>query len=189
MPTNVQTFLNTQAGQHLLLLLIEHSLNNALKQIYPLERDVLAREYAYDLTTGSDFELLLDHLSLVRVVTYQNNRAEEALVNYWGSNQEAIHLADARQYTIDVLRIAPVDHPEQGRAYKNLAYIFFARNKTKSACASIEKALNIFQKNGLTDPLEELVEMLTDRNEPECKRTMENSDAALRSMNAGRSGR
>jgi len=181
-PTSVHAFLKTQAGQQLLLLLLEQTFSNAVHHINPVEREIITREYGDDLTVDQDLELLLDHLSLVRVVSNLNRHAEESLINYWGSDGGEVFLADSRRYTADALRIAPESHPEQGRAYKNLAYILLARNRANSACEYIQKALTIFQQNGLAEQIEELLEMLSTRTEDECKLTLENVAAVLQKM-------
>ncbi|PWK15762.1 hypothetical protein [Tumebacillus permanentifrigoris] len=182
LPKNVSEFVRTDSGSHLLLLLLEHSFGHTLQRINPVERANMAREYGNDSTVELDLELLLDHLSLIRVVSNLNSRAEESLINYWSSDDGSIFLADARRYVADALRVAPQKHPERGRAYKNLAYLLLARNKTYAACELIGKAMEIFQQNGLMEQIDELLEMISNRTEMECKMLQENIAAVLREM-------
>jgi tetratricopeptide (TPR) repeat protein len=179
LPKNVHEFVRTESGSHLLLLLLEHSFGHALQRIDPVERANMAHEYGNDSTVELDLELLLDHLSMIRVIANLNSHAEESLINYWSAEDGAIFLADARRYVADALRIAPQKHPERGRAYKNLAYVLLAQNKTKAACELVCKAMEIFQQNGLMEHIEELLEMISTRTEEECKLVQENIAAVL----------
>ncbi|PWK11553.1 hypothetical protein [Tumebacillus permanentifrigoris] len=182
LPQSVSEFVRTDSGSHLLLLLLEHSFGHSLQRINHIECANLAREYGNDSTVELDLELLLDHLSMIRVVTNLNSRAEESLINYWASEDGSIFRADARRYIADALRIAPQKHPERGRAYKNLAYLLLARNKTQAACELICKAMEIFQQNGLMEQIEELLEMISIRTELECKLLQEDIVAVLWKM-------
>ncbi|PWK14312.1 hypothetical protein [Tumebacillus permanentifrigoris] len=182
LPKNVSEFVRTDSGSHLLLLLLEQSFGHSLQRINPVERANMAREYGNDSTVELDLEVLLDHLSMIRVVTNLNSRAEESLINYWASENGSIFLADARRYVADALRIAPQKHPERGRAYKNLAYLLLARNKTQTACELICKAMEIFQQNGLMEQIEELLEMISTRTDTECNLVQKNIAAVLRKM-------
>ncbi|KEO83640.1 hypothetical protein [Tumebacillus flagellatus] len=144
----------------------------------------MEREYGHDLTVELDLEELINHLSLIRVVSNLNSRAEESLINYWASDDGAVFFADARRYVADALRIAPQGHPERGRAYKNFAYLLLARNKTSAACELIKRATEIFRQNGLLEPIDELLEMLSTRTETECKLLQVRIAAVLREMEA-----
>ncbi|KEO84264.1 hypothetical protein [Tumebacillus flagellatus] len=169
LPRNVNEFIGMESGAHLLMMMLENALGHSLHRINPVDRANVAHEYGQDLTVELDLEELLNHLSLIRVVANLNSRAEESLIHYWAAEEGAVFLADARRYVADALRIAPQEHPERGRAFKNFAYLLLARDKPKPACAFIEKAMKIFQANGLLEPIEELLEMLSSRMEQECK--------------------
>jgi tetratricopeptide (TPR) repeat protein len=182
LPQNVQQFVRTEAGSHLMLLMLENTLGSSLHRISPLERTQFEQEYGTELPIELDLELLLTHLSRIRVVADLNSHAEDCLVNYWATEDGTIFLTDARRYVVDGLRIAPREHPERGRAYKILAYLLFARNKPKEAIQHIEKALAIFKLNDQTEPIEELLEIMSSRSEPECKLVQENIAAVLRKM-------
>jgi hypothetical protein len=187
LPNNVHDFVQSESGSQLLLLLLERAVGTSIARIKPTERAIFAREFDMDSTVEMDLELLLDHLSLIRVVANMNRRAEESLIDYWAAENGRVFLMDARNYAMDALRIAPREHPERARAYKNLAYIFLAKKKTKSACDLINKATHIFQQHGLMEPIDELLEMLSTRTESECKLLQANVAAVLREMEAERS--
>ena len=182
LPQNVQEFVRTEAGSHLMLLMLENTLGSSLHRVGQVERKQFDQEYGYESPVELNLELLLTHLSRIRVVADLNSHAEECLVNYWASEDGDIFLVDARRYVVDSLRIAPREHPERGRAYKILAYLLMARNKSNEAIQHIEKALAIFQLNKLAEPIEELLEIVSSRSEPECKLVQENIAAVLRKM-------
>lgn len=185
MPKNVSEFVRTEVGSHLLLLLLENAVGHTLNRIKPIERDIVAREYDLDSTVEMDMELLLDHLSLIRVVASLNRHAEEGLLNYWNSVEDgSVFLADARRYVADALRIAPQANPERGRAYKNLACLLLIRNKIEAACQLIGQALEIYQKNNMSEPIDELLAMISARTENECMQMQEIVAAILRKLEA-----
>ncbi|KEO80824.1 hypothetical protein [Tumebacillus flagellatus] len=169
LPKNVSDFIRMESGAQLFMMMLENALGHSLNRINPVDRANMERGYGHDLTVELDLEELINHLSLIRVVSNLNSRAEEILINYWASDDGAVFLADARRYVADALRIAPQEHPERGRAYKNFAYLLFARNKTNAACELIKRATDIFQHNGLVEQIDELLEMLSTRTETECK--------------------
>jgi len=182
LPQNVHEFVRTEAGSHLMLLMLENTLGSSLHRVSQVERKHFEQEYGAETPVELDLELLLTHLSRIRVVADLNSHAEDCLVNYWASEDGDIFLTDARRYVIDGLRIAPREHPERGRAYKILAYLLMARNKSNEAIQHIEKALAIFQLNELAEPIEELLESVSSRSEPECKWVQEHIAAVLRKM-------
>ncbi|KEO83267.1 hypothetical protein [Tumebacillus flagellatus] len=184
LPKNVSEFIQKESGAHLLLLMLEHTLGRSLNMIKSVDRTQLAQEYGMDSTVELDLEQLLDQLSLVRVVANLNTHTEESLINYWSSEEGSVFLADARRYVADALRIAPQGHPERGRAYKNFAYLLLVRNKTKAACELIKRATEIFQKNGLVEQIDELLEMLSTRTETECKLLQVKIATVFREMEA-----
>lgn len=185
LPKNVSEFVRTEVGSHLLLLLLENAVGHTLNRIKPIERDIVAREYDLDSTVEMDMELLLDHLSLIRVVASLNRHAEEGLLNYWNSVEDgSVFLADARRYVADALRIAPQANPERGRAYKNLACLLLIRNKIEAACQLIGQALEIYQKNNMSEPIDELLAMISARTENECMQMQEIVAAILRKLEA-----